>query len=84
MKFEHKKSLGQHFLNNFRVPALMAEAGGVVEGDIVLEVGPGTGVLTRELLTRGAKVIAIEADARAIAVLETSFAEEIMAKKLII
>ncbi len=83
-KIEAKKSLGQHFLNNTRVPALMAEAGNVEKGDTVLEIGPGTGVLTRELLGRGAVVIAIEADERAILALETSFSEEIKSKQLIL
>ena len=83
-KFETKKSLGQHFLNNSRVPELMAEAGSVGKGDVVLEIGPGTGALTRELLKRGATVIAIEADIRAIETLKEGFSTEIMAKKLTI
>ncbi len=83
-KLEAKKSLGQHFLNNTHVPILMAEAGGVEKGDIVLEIGPGTGVLTRELLKKGAKVVAIEADIRAVESLKESFGDEIMAKMLTI
>lgn len=83
-KIEAKKSLGQHFLNNEHVPKLMADAAQVSEGDTVLEIGPGTGVLTRELLARGANVVAIEADRRAIESLEQSFEAEIMAQKLII
>lgn len=86
-KFGHieaKKSLGQHFLNNVRIPFLMARAGNIEEGDTVLEIGPGTGVLTAELLRRAHKVIAIEADARAITVLRERFKEEIMAGKLVI
>jgi 16S rRNA (adenine1518-N6/adenine1519-N6)-dimethyltransferase len=83
-KIVAKKSLGQHFLNNSRVPFLMAEAGGVKKGDIVLEIGPGTGVLTQELLRLGAIVTAIEADTRAISALETSFSEEIKLKQLIL
>jgi 16S rRNA (adenine1518-N6/adenine1519-N6)-dimethyltransferase len=77
MKFLHKKSLGQNFLNNAHVPKVMADAGEVQMGDLVLEVGPGTGVLTRELLNREARVIAIEADARAVEVLRGKFAKEI-------
>ncbi len=83
-KIDAKKSLGQHFLNNPHIPRLMADAGGVVAGDTVLEIGPGTGVLTRELLARGARVIAIEADARAVESLQEPFKTEIMAQKLII
>lgn len=82
--FETKKSLGQNFLNNTRVPELMADAGNVTKGDMVLEIGPGTGALTRELLKRGAKVIAIEADIRAIESLKITFEREIATKNLII
>lgn len=81
-KIDAKKSLGQHFLNNARVPKLMADAGNVTIDDTVLEVGPGTGILTRELLSRGATVIAIEADARAIASLKEPFEKEIASGQL--
>ncbi len=73
--FAHKKSLGQHFLTSDIVPGWLADAAAVTAGDTVLEIGPGTGVLTQELLSRGATVIALEADTRAIAVLEDTFAE---------
>lgn len=85
-KFEHKKSLGQHFLNSDYVPKQMCEAAGLEEdsaagakgaGRTVLEIGPGTGILTREILSRGANVVAVEADTRAISSLEENFASEI-------
>jgi 16S rRNA (adenine1518-N6/adenine1519-N6)-dimethyltransferase len=78
-KFAHKKSLGQNFLTSDAVPRHMCDAGRVAEGDIVLEVGPGTGALTREILKRGATVYAIETDERAITILEGTFATEIAA-----
>lgn len=83
-KFYTKKSLGQHFLKGKHVPELMAKAAEIVPGDTVLEIGPGTGALTRVLLEKGATVIALEADARAIVVLEESFKPEIANKRLII
>lgn len=83
-KIDAKKSLGQNFLNNTRIPKLMADAGDVGKGDVVLEIGPGTGVLTRELLARGARVVAIEADERAVASLQESFHTEIAAETLVI
>lgn len=81
-KFEHKKSLGQHFLNSDYVPNLMCDAANLKKGDVVVEIGPGTGALTREILKRGATVIAIEADTRAIASLEETFASEIAEDQL--
>lgn len=79
-----RKSLGQHFLTSDIVPGWLADAGDITEGDIVLEIGPGTGALTKELLTRNATVIALEADTRAIAALEETFADDIASKKLVI
>ena len=76
-KFKTKKSLGQHFLTSGVVPKWLAEAGEVTSSDTVVEVGPGTGALTVELLACGAKVIALETDKRAIEVLQERFANEI-------
>lgn len=72
-----KKSLGQNFLTNPRVPEWMADAAELHEGDTVLEIGPGTGALTKEFLKRGAKVVAVEADERAVEILKEEFAREI-------
>jgi 16S rRNA (adenine1518-N6/adenine1519-N6)-dimethyltransferase len=80
--FAHKKSLGQHFLNNTRIPKHMVKAGEVGEGDCILEIGPGTGILTRALLDTGAHVVAIEADKRAVEVLNSTFVHEITQKRL--
>lgn len=80
--FQHKKSLGQNFLNSNVVPKWMCDAASVTAGETVLEIGPGTGALTRELLARGAVVRAIETDARAIAILEETFAHEIAEMQL--
>lgn len=76
-KFEHKKSLGQHFLTSDYAPKKMCDAANLQVGDIVLEIGPGTGILTKEILMRGATVIAIEADIRAINSLQKTFQSEI-------
>lgn len=81
-RFKTKKSLGQHFLNNASVPRWLCEAGEVSADDAVVEVGPGTGALTTELLARGARVIALEADPRAIEVLRDRFKNEIEAGRL--
>lgn len=76
-KFQTKKSLGQHFLTSATVPTWMCDAGSITAKDLVLEIGPGTGVLTRELLSRNARVIALEADKRALEVLKETFFNEI-------
>jgi 16S rRNA (adenine1518-N6/adenine1519-N6)-dimethyltransferase len=83
-RFEHKKSLGQHFLNSDYVPKQMCDAASLQAGETVVEVGPGTGALTKELLARGCKVIAIEADERAITALHDTFPTEIADKHLVI
>lgn len=57
-----KKSLGQHWLHDEATLAAIAECAEVQTGDAVLEVGPGLGTLTRELLRRGANVTAVEFD----------------------
>lgn len=57
-----KKSLGQNFLVDHNLIRKLVDAVGVTPGDLVLEVGPGTGTLTEELLARGARVIACELD----------------------
>lgn len=68
-----KKSLGQHFLTSLSYLRSIADAGNVKGGDLVLEVGPGKGSLTAELLSRGASVIAVEKDDRLIGPLQMRF-----------
>jgi 16S rRNA (adenine1518-N6/adenine1519-N6)-dimethyltransferase len=58
-----KKSLGQNFLVDQNLLRKLLDASGVGEGDVVLEVGPGAGVLTRALMERGCRVVAVELDA---------------------
>ena len=57
--------------------SLFAETARLAAGERVLEVGPGEGALTRELLARGAKVTAVEKDHRLIPILKKTFAKEI-------
>ena len=53
---------GQNFLHDQNQLRRLVDAAGVATGDVVLEVGPGTGTLTEALLERGATVIAVEID----------------------
>ena len=57
-----KKSLGQNFLIDQNLIRSLVEASGVQADDLVLEIGPGTGTMTDELLARGCRVIACELD----------------------
>ncbi len=62
--FHFSKKLGQNFLVNPSVCPRMAEACGATPESGVLEIGPGIGVLTRELAQRAGRVVAIELDDR--------------------
>lgn len=57
------KSLGQHWLKDREVLARIAESAEISTDDTVLEIGPGLGTLTSELLRRAKKVVAVEFDA---------------------
>ena len=57
-----KKALGQNFLTDHNMIRKLADDAGVQPGDRVLEIGPGTGALSVELLQRGANLIACELD----------------------
>lgn len=72
-----KKSLGQNFLISPRIVDSIVMAGELKIGELVIEIGPGKGVLTEKLLAAGARVKAIEKDDRLIPVLTEKFAAEI-------
>ncbi len=57
-----RKALGQHFLVDRRIARRVVEAAELSSEDTVVEVGPGRGALTRELVARVGRVIAIEMD----------------------
>ena len=67
--FHFSKALGQNFLINPSVCPRMAEACGADETTGALEIGPGIGVLTRELAKRAGKVASIELDTRLLPIL---------------
>ena len=58
------KALGQNFILDRQLLARIAAIPGEIDGATVYEVGPGPGGLTRALLDRGAKVVAVERDRR--------------------
>jgi len=68
--FPSKKSLGQHFLFDTKVRDAIVKAAQLKSDDLVLEVGPGKGFLTKELIKNCGEVIAIEIDVRLVKVLQ--------------
>ncbi len=79
-----KKSLGQNFLKSVLAINKIIEAGEIKKDDIILEIGPGKGVLTEKLLEKTSKVIAVEKDKDLIEILSEKFKEEIKNGKLIL
>ena len=68
-----RKSLGQHFLVNSGVLKKITAAADLTSSDIVIEVGPGPGVLTAELIKKAGYVIAVEVDATMVELLKETF-----------
>jgi 16S rRNA (adenine1518-N6/adenine1519-N6)-dimethyltransferase len=66
---------GQNFMIDQNLVRLVAEAGEVARGDLVVEVGPGTGTLTEELLERSDDVVVVEIDRDLAAVLRRRLAD---------
>src|SRR6476661_8700876 len=59
---EPRYRFGQNFMIDQNLVRLVAEAGVLTGDDLVIEVGPGTGTLTEELLARAGRVVAVEID----------------------
>lgn len=72
-----KKQLGQHFLKDVTIAERIAATLQLSETANVLEIGPGTGVLTRFLLEREIRLIAVELDRESVAYLRTKFIPEL-------
>jgi len=72
-----KKSFGQNFLTDKTVVKKILAAAEIVPGERVLEIGPGTGVLTEALVDAGASVVAVESDKDLIPALEEKFGDRI-------
>ena len=72
-KISANKSLGQNFLINDEAVDDIVSSSKICSDDLVIEIGPGLGTLTKELLEKAAKVIAIELDTRMIKILKDRF-----------
>ncbi|PSO45675.1 MAG: ribosomal RNA small subunit methyltransferase A [Parcubacteria group bacterium SW_6_46_9] len=76
------ENLGQHFLTDNQVIEDILDAGEIVASDTILEIGPGNGVLTENLLKKAGRVIAVEKDPKLAEKLQTDFESQIAANKL--
>lgn len=70
------KSLGQNFLISDEVVDGIVESANIEKEDIVIEIGPGLGVLTNLLLQKSNNVIAVELDPRMVSILKDRFKEK--------
>lgn len=74
--FKFSKSLGQNFLTDESVLNDIVESSDINKEDFVIEIGPGVGTLTKELLRRAKKVCAIELDSGLIPIIKEEIGEE--------
>lgn len=82
--FKKKKSLGQNFLKSKSVVSHIISASKIKKGDFVVEVGPGQGFLTEDLIESSGNVLSIEKDTRLIDELNEKFKEYVDKKELAI
>ena len=73
--FQLSRSLGQNFITDKSVIEKIVEGAQVKENDLVIEIGPGIGVLTAEAADSAAKVAAVEIDRKLIPILEETLQE---------
>ena len=64
IEFEFKKSLGQNFLQDKNVISKITSKDNFLDNSLIIEIGPGSGALTKELVKTGNRVICFEIDKR--------------------
>ncbi len=72
-RFRPKKRFGQNFLHDRGIAASIVDAAGIGPESVVIELGPGHGVLTTQIVDRGARLVALELDRRLVAELAEEF-----------
>lgn len=82
--YKAKKSLGQNFLKSEAALRKIIETGEIKSDDVILEIGPGKGVLTEQLLGSSGKVLAVEKDRELFEFLKIKFEKEIETGSLIL
>lgn len=70
-----KKQFGQNFLRNEVWPTKMVQYLDIKEGDTIIEIGPGQGILTKKLLETKAQIFAVEIDEELVPLLSGTFGE---------
>lgn len=73
--FRHSKSLGQNFLSDIHIIEAIIDGSDIGPDDLVIEIGPGMGVLTAAAAERAWKVIAVEIDRSLIPILKETLAD---------
>ena len=73
---EPRHRFGQNFMIDQNLVRIIADAGNLAVGDVVIEVGPGTGTLTEELMSRSGKLVAVEIDRDLARALRERFADK--------
>lgn len=81
-KIQASKSLGQNFLVNDEVIDKIIDTANIANEDLIIEIGPGLGVLTKRLLEKCNNVIAVELDTRMIKILQDRFCINIQNNEL--
>lgn len=81
-KIQANKSLGQNFLVNDEVIDKIIDEANISKDDLIIEIGPGLGVLTKRLLEKCNNVIAVELDTRMIKILQDRFSINIQNSEL--
>jgi 16S rRNA (adenine1518-N6/adenine1519-N6)-dimethyltransferase len=72
-RFRPKKRFGQNFLHDRGIAARIVDAARITDTDLVVELGPGRGVLTSLIAARGARLVALELDRALAAELNAEF-----------
>ena len=70
------KSLGQNFLINDNVVSEIIKTSNITNEDLIIEIGPGLGTLTKEILKKAGKVIVVELDKKMVQILNDRFGNE--------
>ena len=74
-RFDYKKSLGQNFLNNDSIIDKITNVINLREKDLVIEIGPGSGSLTKKILDKNVQMILYEIDSRLKNILNNELSE---------